>query len=518
MKMKKVQNTTIIISIFLVLGIAAFAAYKKAGVQIGVKEGESSEAAAKLNQADIPYKSYWVSVGSENFAESSLYKLYFNPGTKRPNVVFLKNNQLNVKEFDGSKWNSVGNASQALSISDSSTDYNKYSIAQNPKNGKILFAYIDKSSGYKATVMEFDGTNWNELGKKGFSDLIKSVNIAVNPNTGEPYVTLYNNTSGVASYTVLMKYSNDVWKDIAGEDATFLVKPASNNSYRGVLISFNPKTNEPYISYVYGQSLIIKKYSEGKWIIIGESSLPSIIGNYSPVVFDSSGTPYTAYIEYMGGGENVVLKYNSDGKKWERIGYTEVYNNTGNGKIIDLEINPSDNKPYLAFDSVLPKTGDMTTSLNVVKFRKYDGKEWWIDVQGDYAYSYSDHPNSNYFSLAFNPYKNEAYVAHGLSNVSVKKFDFNTSPSNLPPVAKAVSKNIRLNMPVNITLSATDPEKDPLTFRIEAQPSTGTAKLISKNIVRYIPKRYYRGNDSFTFSANDGKNSSSPATISITIR
>src|SRR4029079_7434934 len=72
--------------------------------------------------------------------------------------------------------------------------------------------------------------------------------------------------------------------------------------------------------------------------------------------------------------------------------------------------------------------------------------------------------------------------------------------------------------PVQIDLSADDPDGDPLTFSIVAPPQHGHLGTVSGNKVTYTPDNGYRGPDAFTFKASDGTLNSNVATESITVR
>ena len=91
-----------------------------------------------------------------------------------------------------------------------------------------------------------------------------------------------------------------------------------------------------------------------------------------------------------------------------------------------------------------------------------------------------------------------------------------TGPANQPPVA--YNSNVQTNegASVDITLNATDPDGDALTFTIASYPSRG-ALSGSGPTVTYTPDAGYTGADSFTWQANDGQADSNVATVSITV-
>lgn len=88
--------------------------------------------------------------------------------------------------------------------------------------------------------------------------------------------------------------------------------------------------------------------------------------------------------------------------------------------------------------------------------------------------------------------------------------------SNQPPVAAPQSVQVLLNTPKAITLTATDPEGNPLTYTIVASPAHGTLTGTAPSLT-YTPGQDYTGPDSFTFKANDGLLDSNVATVTITV-
>jgi hypothetical protein len=89
-------------------------------------------------------------------------------------------------------------------------------------------------------------------------------------------------------------------------------------------------------------------------------------------------------------------------------------------------------------------------------------------------------------------------------------------PVNNPPVAYDQSVTTAEDTPKGITLTASDPDSDPLTYSIETGPSHGSLSGTPPNVT-YTPTSNYNGADSFTFKAYDGQAYSNIANVSITV-
>ena len=87
---------------------------------------------------------------------------------------------------------------------------------------------------------------------------------------------------------------------------------------------------------------------------------------------------------------------------------------------------------------------------------------------------------------------------------------------NHPPVAQDQSVTTDEDTAKAITLVATDPDGDSLSYSIVAQPTHGTLSGTAPNVT-YTPTARFYGSDGFTFKANDGKADSNLATVSITV-
>ena len=86
-----------------------------------------------------------------------------------------------------------------------------------------------------------------------------------------------------------------------------------------------------------------------------------------------------------------------------------------------------------------------------------------------------------------------------------------------PPVANDMSASTDEDTAINITLDATDPEGEFLTYTIlEVNNATIT---LSENgdVATYTPNAHFNGSDTFTYYANDGTSDSNIATVTVTV-
>lgn len=88
------------------------------------------------------------------------------------------------------------------------------------------------------------------------------------------------------------------------------------------------------------------------------------------------------------------------------------------------------------------------------------------------------------------------------------------------PVATDMEATTAFETAYSGTLSATDGDSDPLTFAIVNQPEHGKVKLsdATKGTFTYTPDDGFSGADSFTFTANDGYDTSAPGTVELTVQ
>ena len=95
-----------------------------------------------------------------------------------------------------------------------------------------------------------------------------------------------------------------------------------------------------------------------------------------------------------------------------------------------------------------------------------------------------------------------------------QRLDFTLgAPANQPPVAQPQTVTVDEDGDVAITLDATDPDDDDLTFTVVRGPRHGTLTG-----GRYEPDPDFHGSDDLEFTASDGSATSERATVTITVR
>ncbi|MFL0809341.1 MAG: tandem-95 repeat protein [Agarilytica sp.] len=121
-------------------------------------------------------------------------------------------------------------------------------------------------------------------------------------------------------------------------------------------------------------------------------------------------------------------------------------------------------------------------------------------------------PNDNFFgSDVFTFIVNDGELVSAAGTINI-----NVSSVNDAPIAHAQSLTTNEDTALAITLSGTDEEGSALTYSIIAQPDNGELTGAAPNLI-YTPNENYFGDDSFSFTVNDGQSDSGIVTVSITV-
>ena len=97
-----------------------------------------------------------------------------------------------------------------------------------------------------------------------------------------------------------------------------------------------------------------------------------------------------------------------------------------------------------------------------------------LNADGSFTYT----PNANFHgSDSFTYQANDGLVGSNVATVSIT-----VTPVNDAPVAADAAKTTDEDVPVDVTLSATDVDLDALTFSIVSSPANGTLGSISRPV------------------------------------
>jgi RHS repeat-associated protein len=123
--------------------------------------------------------------------------------------------------------------------------------------------------------------------------------------------------------------------------------------------------------------------------------------------------------------------------------------------------------------------------------------------------------NINYQTARFAVVELTDYQLNGKGYISFtfKRF---TQCYNNPPTALDDHIETREDKPVELTLTAEDPDNDPLGYDIITQPTHGTIAVDGGQVI-YTPAANYNGDDQFTFRVHDNEQVSNIATVFIEV-
>ncbi|HUP63462.1 MAG TPA: putative Ig domain-containing protein [Thermoanaerobaculia bacterium] len=129
-----------------------------------------------------------------------------------------------------------------------------------------------------------------------------------------------------------------------------------------------------------------------------------------------------------------------------------------------------------------------------------------LNTDGGFTYT----PSENFFGT-----DSFTYTVSDGSETDTATVTITVESVNDAPVADDKSVTTNEEVPVAVTLTATDTEGDPLTFNV-TNPANGVLSGTAPNLT-YTPNLDFFGSDSFTYTANDGSDTSNVATVSITV-
>jgi VCBS repeat-containing protein len=104
----------------------------------------------------------------------------------------------------------------------------------------------------------------------------------------------------------------------------------------------------------------------------------------------------------------------------------------------------------------------------------------------------------------------------GVADSNIATVTISVTPVNDVPVAQARTVTTAEGTAVSVTLTASDPDGDPLTWAVSAPPTNGTLGGDAPNLT-YMPNADFNGSDGFTFTVTDPAGATASAAVSLTV-
>ncbi|NLB18829.1 MAG: cadherin-like domain-containing protein [Syntrophomonadaceae bacterium] len=170
----------------------------------------------------------------------------------------------------------------------------------------------------------------------------------------------------------------------------------------------------------------------------------------------------------------------------------------------DFTLNVTAENGVLKNDFGFSPANELTASL------KTDVAEEEVTLLADGSFTYK--PAKDWFGQEEFTYKAfDNGVLIGTARATISVYSINDTP-----VAYPQSIETMVDTPVEIFLTGSDVDGDALTYTITKNPDHGMLSGTAPNLT-YSPNEGYSGSDSFVYIVRDGKTTSTPATISITV-
>ncbi|MCI0443225.1 Ig-like domain-containing protein, partial [bacterium] len=260
-------------------------------------------------------------------------------------------------------------------------------------------------------------------------------------------------------------------------------------------------------------------------------SAPGVLGNDS----DENGDAINSVLD--SGTSNGTLNFNSDGS----FTYTpdagfigsDSFTYHANDGLVDstiatVTISVTNSAPVAVNDSystvhnvqlnvgapgVLSNDSDADgDALNAVK--DTDPPNGTVTLNADGSFTYT--PNTGFVGTdTFTYHANDGTANSNIVNVNI---DVTNDAPTAVDDSYVTDKNVALNISAPGVLgNDTDPNGDPLTAVVDANPTNGSLTLNADGSFTYTPNTDYVGADSFTYHANDGVDDSNIATVNLTV-
>ena len=324
-------------------------------------------------------------------------------------------------------------------------------------------------------------------------------------NDEDGTITSYSWTDGRITWTGVNPILTEADLDEGEHTITLTVKDDDNATASDtVIITILSADNVPPVADA-GED---QRYNVGDQIILDGNGSTDSDGNITDYSWTDGTTVWT--------GVNPDLTGLATGEYDINLTITD---NGGlkSSDIVNIKVNAKDNEAPIA------EAGPAQTVVLGVDV-SLDGSES-NDSDGNItAYSWSE--DGTELATGVNPTVSDLTEGEHIITLTVTDDDGATATDtviidvvrgdNTAPVADAQNVALDKNGSLDIVLTGSDQENDPLTFIVVDEPMYGTLTGTAPNLT-YTPNINFVGDDSFTFKVNDGYDDSEVVTVSISV-
>lgn len=185
---------------------------------------------------------------------------------------------------------------------------------------------------------------------------------------------------------------------------------------------------------------------------------------------------------------------------------------------------PSSNQPPVAVSGTLSaiagvaKTGQLAATdaeSNPLTFRKTgDPAKGTVVIQASGSFVYT----ASVGQTGPDSFRFRANDGQSDSNEGTISVTISAPPPNAVPVAVKSNFSVSQDDLLTNTVMGTDADNDPLSFAVGSGPSQGVLSLRPDGSFSYRPNSRFTGEDSFSFTVNDGKVTSAATPVVIVVR
>ncbi|MCX6287723.1 MAG: T9SS type A sorting domain-containing protein [Bacteroidetes bacterium] len=224
-------------------------------------------------------------------------------GFRQPDVMI---GLASVIHYDGNNWAFKGNSKF------SAGDVYHTSMAVSPA-GAPYIVYQDAAHNSNGTVMKYDGSSWVNVGSPGFTNAFtRNPVIAFSP-AGIPYIAYGGVSSGALGEATVMKFNGSNWEFVG-------IEGFSAGIMDSISLAFSP-SGEPWVAYSDGANswkATVMRFDGTSWVNAGNPGFSDGPAGWTSIAFSQGGKAVVAFQDGGNGYKASVMIF--DGSTWSYLG------------------------------------------------------------------------------------------------------------------------------------------------------------------------------------------------------